>query len=142
RTVRIGDDISAPAAPLLLLLDDGDVIGIQLRNEERYIGIHAMVARIRNDYAAAVRIIVFRFARHGRIEAGENDVRLQLRTEGLDRQHAGVGRHQRVETPAGRFRVRLARAALGRDDLVQLEPWMAVEKLHESLADGSSGAED
>ena len=52
--VRIGDDLPLPAALALLVRNDLQMIGIDFRNQQRNIRLHAMVARIGDDDVAGL----------------------------------------------------------------------------------------
>ena len=52
--VRIGDDLALPAALALLARDELQVIGIDLRHEQRHIRLHAMIARVRDHDVAGL----------------------------------------------------------------------------------------
>src|ERR1043165_1051899 len=138
--VRVRDDVAAAALPLLL--DRGDVIGIDLGEEQRDVGAHAVVLRVGDDDAAAVGVVLLGLAGDGRIEATKEKRGFELAAEGLDGEVRAVDGERRVEAPVGGVGVALAVAALGRDDLMQAEPGVVFEELDEALADGAGGAED
>ena len=140
RAVRVRDDVAA--SPRALLFDRGEMVGVDLGKQQRDVGVHPMVLRIRQHRAASIRVIVFRFSSYGRIESGENESRFQRVAERFHVQRCCGFRQQRVESPVSGARVRFSRAALRGDDFVQTKPRVMLEQLHESLTDGSGGAED
>ena len=75
RTIRIGDDGAGPALRAPLLADQLQVIGIDLRNQQRHERIHAEVARVADDDVAGRGEGAFDIAGDRRIEAGEHDLR-------------------------------------------------------------------
>ena len=78
RAVRIRDDVAVAAAAFFLPLDRAEVIGVDLGDQQRDVGVHAVIARVRDDDAAAIRVVVLGFAGDGGVESGEDEARFEL----------------------------------------------------------------
>src|SRR6185503_4754566 len=118
-----------------------EVIGVDLRDEERHVGVHAVVAGVRDDRVSLVRERRLHFARHRGVEAGEQDLGLELLVAGLDHAARGRLREGSPEAPRAGVLVRLARRPVRRRQLLDLEPGVIGEELHEALSDRARGAE-
>jgi hypothetical protein len=118
------------------------MLRIHLGDQQRDVGVHAVIARVRDHRAAAVRVVVFRFARDRGVEAGEEETRLEAGAEGLHGQAADVVRDEGLQPPVRRRAVRLPGAPVRCDDLMHAEPGMVREQLDEALAHGAGRAED
>src|SRR5713226_468148 len=116
--------------------------GVHFGNEQRDVGIHAVIARIADDWIAGAGEVLFREAGDGSIERGENKVAVERGIETLDDEAAGGFGNWRVEMPANGFGVSLAEGALGGGDFGKVKPRVITEHLNEALADHSCGAED
>ena len=55
RTVRVRDDAALPAAGRRLRLEQRQMIGVDLRNEQRHVGFHPVVLRVADDEVARLR---------------------------------------------------------------------------------------
>jgi hypothetical protein len=140
RAVRVGDDV--PLAALALHVDGVEVVRVDLRDQQRDVGGHAVVLGVRDHRAAAVGVVVLRLAGDRGVEAGEEQPRLEVAAQRFHGEAGHVVGHERLETPVGRRAVRLSGAAVGGHHLVHAEPRVIGEELDEALADGAGGAED
>lgn len=116
--------------------------GVYFGNEQRDVGIHAVIAGIADDGIAGAGKNFFGFASDGRIERGEDEVAVESRVETLDNEVASGFRDRRVEMPADGFGVGLAGRTLRGGDFGEIEPGMIAEHLNEALADDTGSAED
>src|SRR5260370_30460680 len=88
--------------------------GVHFGNEQRDVGIHAVIARIADDGIAGAGKILLGGARDGRIESGKDEVAVERRVETLDDEIAGGLGDGRVEMPANGCGAGIAGAALRR----------------------------
>ncbi len=114
---------------------------VHFRNQQRHVGIHAVISRVADHGIAGAREILFCAARDRRIERGKNKVALQRRREASYHQVAGSSGNRRVEMPANGLRIRFPGRALGGGYFGQLEPRMIRKQTHQSLADQTGRAE-
>src|SRR5712691_23377 len=115
---------------------------VHFGNEERYIGIHAVIPAIADDGITRAGEIFFGRAGDGRIERGKHKVAVEREVETFDDEAARSVRDRRVEMPVHGFSVSLAGGTLGGRHFGELEPGMIAEHLNKALADDSSSAED
>ncbi len=141
RAVRIRHDRTGPAAALPLQLQQRQLIGVDLRDQERHVGIHAMVACIAEHDPPSPREGLLDLARHTGIEGGEDDRRIdRRRIAGHHRERAHVRGHGGAD-PAGGVGVRASSAAFRRGHGAELEPRMVVKQPDEGLSHGAGRAE-
>ena len=140
--VRIGDDLPLPAARPLLPRDDLQVIGIDLGNQQRHIGLHAVVARVRDDDVAGCGERPLDFGGDRCIHRGEHEARRIAGLRTLDVRSATSSGMAPSSRQRRRVAVLLAGGAIARADPRQLEPRMVLQKLDEMLADHSGRAEN
>src|SRR5207249_246242 len=137
-TIGIGDDEAGVVAAILLLNGNGvEMGGVHFGNEQRNIGIHAVITRIADDGVASASEILLGRACDGRIERGQDEVAVESGIETLDDEIAGGFGDRRVEMPSNGFGVGLAEGALGGGNLGKFKPGMIAEHLNEALADNS-----
>src|SRR5216684_2032165 len=98
--------------------------GVYFGNEQRNIGIHAVIGRIADDGISSAGEILFGGAGDGRIERGENKVAVERGIETLDDEATRGFGDRRVEMPANGFGVGLAGRTLGGGDFGEVEPGM------------------
>ena len=79
RAVGIRHDAATPSAIRPLCVEQGEVIGIDLGNDEWNVLLHAKILRIAEDHTASRRKCSLHVARDGRVERGEHDRRRDLR---------------------------------------------------------------
>src|SRR5712691_4551601 len=115
---------------------------IHFGNEQRNIGIHAVIARIADDGIAGTSEILFGGTGDGGIEGGENEVAVERGIETFHDEIASFCWDGHVEMPANGFGVGLAGRTLGGGNFGEVEPRMIAEHLNEPLADDAGGAED
>ena len=144
--VRIGHDVAAGLPAPALLLDQIEMVGVDLRHDERYIGCHAKGAGVRDHCASGGGKLRLKFLCDVGIKRGEDDVR-QLAGGafghvGLQRHPGDVTRQRGVELPPARFTISLARAAVACCQPRNVEPRMIVEQLNKSLANHSGRAQN
>ena len=142
--VRIGDDLPLPAARALLAGDQLQVIGIDLRHQQRHVALHAMIARVRNDDVAGLRRRPARSRWRREASIAEKSSRGAL--PGLHSSHREVGDARPACAPprchVAASAILLAGGAVARAEPRQVEPRMALQKLDEMLAHHAGGAED
>jgi hypothetical protein len=115
---------------------------VDLGNEQRNVGIHAVILGITDDGIACASEIFFSGACNARIEGGKDEIAFEVGIEAFDDKAAGGFRDGPVEMPAYRLGVILTGRAFGRGHLCQLEPRMASEKLYQALAHQAGGAQN
>src|SRR6266849_6854173 len=116
--------------------------GIDFGNEQRNVGIHAVIAGIADDGIASAGELLFGGTGDGRIERGKDEVAVEGGIEALYDEAAGGFGDGRVEMPANGFGVGFAAGTLGGGDFGEVEPGMIAEHLNQALADDAGGAED
>ncbi len=140
--VRIGDDLPLPAARALLAGHQLQVVGIDLRHQQRHIALHAVVARIGNHHVAGLREGALDLGGDRGIHGGEQQAR---RVAGLALFHRQVRdgiRRAAAQVPGHGVAVFLAGGAVAGAQPLQVEPGMALQELDEMLAHHAGGAED
>ena len=98
----IGDDEAAVVAAILLLQRNGiEMRGVDFGNEQRNVGIHAVIARVADDRIAGAGEVFFGGTGDGRIERGKNEVAIERRIETFDDEAArGLGDGTRRDASA------------------------------------------
>ena len=91
--------------------------GVHFRNEQRDVGIHAVILGIADDGIAGAGEIFFGGARDGRIERGENEVALERGIETLDDEVASRGSEWARRDASGRLRHMFCRKSARRRQL-------------------------
>ena len=144
--VGVGDDVAAGLVAPGLVLDEVEVVGVDLGDDEGNVGGHAEGAGVRDDGAAGGGELWLELAGDVGVEGGEDDLRQladdQLRGVGLDGHGRDVRRHRGVELPAAGLAVGFAGAAITGGEPGDLKPGMVAEELDESLADRAGRAEN
>ena len=140
--VGIGDHVAARLAARGLLLDQVQVVGVDLGNDQGHIGGHAIGAGVGDDGAAGVGEFRFHFAGDGGVERGENDLRGAFGLGGRDGHTRDAVGKRSVEAPLGGFAVGLAAGTVAGCQPGDLKPGMVFEQLNEALAHHSGRAED
>ena len=139
--VGVGDDVAATRAPTLRV-QGVQVVGVHLGDEQRHVGVHAVVAGVRDDGVALAGEAGFHLARHRGVEPREEHLRAEGPLAGGDPDvRHGVG-GSAGQAPGAGFAIGSARRAVGGGQLRHLEPRMIGEELHEALADRSRRAQD
>src|SRR5260370_10289452 len=116
--------------------------GVHFRNEQRNIGVHAVIPGIADDGIARAGEILFGGASDGRIERRKNEVAVEREVEAFNDEAArGIG-NRRVEVPANGFGVSSTRRTLGGGNFGKVKPRMIAEHLNETLADNACSAKD
>ena len=140
-----------PAARLLLNRDERRVLRVDVGDQQRHVGVHAVRRCVGANGEPGRGQIGFhlagRAARDGREEqphvsaraaGGANGIRLGGHQHHvLDR-----GRHAAAQQPFGRVHVSLARRAIGGGQRADLEVGVIGQQLDEALAHGARRAED
>ncbi len=142
RTVRVRHDIaSAETVIASLRFDHPEMLGINFRNEQRHVRLHAPRRRIADHGITRAGKLLFDVARAIRRQAGENEIAIERR---LRRAHRNVphGRgHIAHEPPRARLGVRLILRAIRGRERRDLELRMVREQLNESLPHRAGGAQ-
>ena len=126
--VRIGDDLAFPAALALLARNELQMIVIDLRHQQRHIGFHAMIARVRDDDVSRMGEGALDFGRDGSIRRGEHELRRVAGLAFMDVEVRRCSGHGAVETPARRVAILLAGRAIARAHPRQIEPRMILQE--------------
>src|ERR1035437_1621776 len=147
--VGVGDHVAARLAARGLLLDQVEVLGVNLGNDQGHVGRHAVGAGVGNDGAAGLGKAGFEVAGDGGVQSGENYFGCGLvsggRSQGVGGSdgHAGdASGERRVQAPPGGFSVGFAAGAVAGAQPCNFKPGMALKQLNEALADHSGRAED
>ena len=98
--------------------------GVDFGNEQRNVGIHAVIPRVADDGIAGAGEIFFGGACDRRIKRGENEVAIEIGFESLDDESAGGIGDRRFEMPLDRFGVGFAGRTLGGSDFGEGKPRM------------------
>ena len=98
--VGIGRDLALPAAAALLERNDLQMIGIHFRNEQRNVGLHAMVARVGNHHVAGLRELPLDLGCDRGVHGGKDQARRAI--AGLALFHLHAVRRLRGMTPSRR----------------------------------------
>ena len=81
---------------------------VHFRDQERNVGIHAVIAGIADDWIAGAGEFLFGWACDAGIERGEDEIAVESRLEALHDEITRCLRDGRVEMPARGFRVRFS----------------------------------
>ncbi len=141
--VGITGDRPFPSARFSLSLDEADVVGVRLRNEQRDVRSHAERRSVREHERSRRREERLDLGRRARIKRAEDDggegFGWMRRTKCRFGQ-APVG--FAIKTPRARVLKSLARASIGGREMPDLEKRVVFQPAHETLADDAGGAED
>ena len=118
------------------------MIAVHFRNQQRNVGLHAVVARVADDGVSCLRECALDLAGDRRVETGENEPRRASRRRGVDVEIGNRVGKRRRETPRTGVAVLLACGALARAEPCDAEPRMVREQSNELLADHSGRAKD
>ena len=139
----IGDNHALPAARPLLRVEECQMAGIHFRNDERHIGIHAMIARIGHDDVAGLRELAFNLGGDGGVHSGEHEARSSSRGFGIgDNDFGRMRRDIAIETPGGCIFEFLAGGTITRSEPSEIEPGMTLQETNEMLAHHAGAAEN
>src|SRR5690348_14062772 len=143
RAVSIRDDRPSPIPIATLRLEHAKVPGIHFRDDERHVGSHAVILRVREDRLPGPRKGQLCFPGDTGVERGEDDLRRHdSRITGHDGLLGDLFRHLPWRDPAYRLAIRTTRGPLRRRNLGDLEPRMVLEQPNERLSNSASRAED
>ena len=140
--VRIRYDGATPASRGALPGGQREMVGVDLRDEQRHNRVHAEVPRVADDDVAGLREGPFDVASHRRVERREDNLRPLPGHTPFDlavRKVLGYGPRQ---TPRRRLTVAAPFRAFARREPGQREPWMSRELQRELLADHAGRAQD
>src|SRR5262249_44121852 len=108
--IGISDDEARAIAAIFLLQRNGiEMRSVDLRNQQRDVGIHSMIFGVAYDRIAGTGEVFFGGARDGRVECGEDHVAIECRFEAFDDAIGHGGRNRFVELPLDGFGVSFAR---------------------------------
>ncbi len=118
------------------------MVGIDFRDHQGNVLLHAKGAGIGDDGAAGGGKLGLQLAGNAGIERGEDDLGRARRFGGGNR-HFGHGFGNRsLETPARGFRVIKSGGALGGGQPCHLEPGVVLQQLNKPLADHTGSAKN
>ena len=139
---RVGGDVAAPAPFALLDINQRQVLGVHLGNQQRHVCIVAVIARIAAHNVAGGREVSFDCAGSFSRQRAENNLGCAARCA-IEQAHiAQVRRHVAAQIPFAGIGVTFAGAALGRVEFCDLKPGMPLKHLYKSLSHGASCAQD
>src|SRR5271157_1151206 len=142
RAVRIGDYVAARLLPPALLLDEREMVGVDLRNDERNILLHAKGAGVADHRATGGGKLRLQLASNACVQGSENHARRAFR-RGVGHLHlAHTFGDGRLQPPAYSVAVGLPSGAIGSGQPCHLEPGMGFKHLDEALADNSGSAKN
>ena len=143
RAVGVGDDQSTSSGvPPRLAIHQGQVVRVDLGDQERHRRVEAVVAGVRDDGVAAPRPVGLDVAGDGRVEAGKDHVHVGRRVDALDHERADPGVQHLGLEPARGLAVGPARRPLGGHHRDDLDVGVTGQQADERLADGAGGAQD
>ena len=142
RTVRVRDDGAAPAFRAPLLVQQGEVVGIDFGHEQRHQRVHPEAARVADDDVAGARELGFDRVGRGGVERGEDQPRSLAGGACLDTHRADVAGQRQGEPPRRGVGVRPPLRSPARPEPGDVEPRMARELPNELLADHPGRAEN
>src|SRR5262249_44944795 len=137
----IGDNLTLPSTIALLSGNQLQMVGIDLRNEQRNIVLHPMIARIRYYDVPGLGKRTFDIGRYRSIHRRKQQARRIPRLAFFDGEIRNGSGHY-AEMPGHRIPVLLAGRAVARAEPREVEPRMALQELDEMLAYHSGSAED
>ena len=143
RAVRVRDDAARPSARLPLPIEQRQVRGVDLGDDERHVRLHAEVLRVAQHERAGAGERRLELAGHAGIERREHDRRAQL--VGVARQHRHVSERSSGSVPSSHRVASPYGLPADRSDAASSASsnhgWSR-EQPDERLADGAGGAED
>src|SRR5260221_3130029 len=113
---------------------------VHLGNQQRNVGIHAMVLRVADDGITGAREVLFGGPGHGRIERGENEIASETRVQAFDDEPSSNGWNRDVEETGDPISVTLTKGTLPGSDFGVLEPTMIGQEFSAALIDECRGA--
>ena len=141
-TVGVGEDGAAPPACLALAVDQYQVIGVGLGNEEWNVRLHAMRAGVGDHVRPRAGESLLDGPGHVGIERGEGHRPRERRRALGNREIRDRGRQIALLPPPHHVAEALARAGGRRRHGGDLEPGVVGQEPHELLAHRAGGAED
>ena len=126
RAVGVGDDCAVPAAILALDRNQPEMIGVDFGDQQRHVGIHAVIARVGDNQAARRGESLLDGAGDRGIHGGEHQPRRVSRRGGVNDSIRNRGGDVAVERPTGGFAVGFARAAFAGAEPGEIEPGVAL----------------
>ena len=147
--VGVGDDVAAGLVFFFavpgLVVDEGEVVGVDLGHDEGDVGGHAEGGGVGDDGASGGGEAWFEVAGDVGVEGGEDDSGEfaigSLGEIGLEGHAGDAGGERGVELPAAGFGVGSACRAVAGGEPGDLEPGVIGEELNESLTDHAGRAE-
>ena len=124
-----------------LRLDERQVLGIQLGDQQRNVGCHPEAPSVAEDGDSGSRPCRFCGLRYVGPKRRERQIDLGVRLEIGDLQIGCGGRHRLTQSPAAGVPVAATRGALGGGEMRDLEPGVVSELCDEALADSAGRAE-
>ena len=142
RAVGVGDERAGPAALGALQLDESEMLAVDLGNQQRHVGRHAMVPRVADDDVAGLREGLLDLAGDGGIHRREEQLG-RTACAGprlLDDEIADLVGQRERQPPGRRGPVGLPRRALAGAHPHEAEPGVPGELGDELLAHHPRGA--
>ena len=124
RAIRIGNGKPFGLLAPSLRIDEGDVISVNLRDDERHVGLHAKGAGVGNDCAPGIGELRLQFASDGGIERGEDNSWGAVGLGGRNCHVGDPGGNYSFQSPARGFGIRTALGSIGSGEPCHLKPWM------------------
>ena len=140
--VGVGDDVSAGLLAPGLGLEQVEVGGVDLGDDEGHVALHAEGAGVGDDGAAGGGEFGLQFASNVGVEGGEDNAGGSLGGVGGDDHLADAVGEGRVQLPFGGFRVGFAAGFVAGGEPGDLKPGVGLEQLDKALADHSGCAKN
>ena len=140
---QLGFVTIAPFQPLASALfgDQIEMVGVDLRDQQRHQRIHAVVARVADDDVAGGREGVLDFAGDRGVECREDDARAAAGRARLDANRRELVRHRRRQPPRCDIAVRPSFGSFAGGEPGRAKPRVAREAGHKLLTDDAGRAE-
>src|SRR6266542_323343 len=138
RAIRVRDDEALGGPPV----EQRQMGGVHLGNEERYVRLHPEGGRVADHRVARLRELRLHLAADVRGEAREDHVAIERWARRPDDEPAHISRHLPRQPPRARLAICLPDRAVGRGERGHDELRVALQQLHEALAHRAGGRED
>ncbi|CAA9521982.1 MAG: hypothetical protein AVDCRST_MAG73-236 [uncultured Thermomicrobiales bacterium] len=142
RAVAVGDNVAGPAAVAPLVVDRGGVAGVDLGDDQRHVGFHAVGRGVAHHGVAGLGQPLLDLPSDLARQPGEDERAVQSCVVPAHPEVGGALRHRRVDPPIGGLGVALPGRAVGGDQFGDPEPGVGGQELDEPLTDVAGGAED
>ena len=140
--VRIRNDESLAAYPLLLDAKRIEMVWVNLRYQQRHVGLHPMAAGVADHRQTRLGQVHFDLLRDIAGKTGECEVAIQSGTAGLHCQSCHGLRYRSFEHPSCGVGVLFPCGIVGCRNCGDFKPGMIGQQLDQSLSDGSGRPKD